>query len=65
MSDKALLILPTQEEQIKLLEDHATEELLEVYKKNVQVIILVDTMNSDESTLKEKELLKLLNDAFH
>ncbi|CAG8606370.1 8385_t:CDS:2, partial [Diversispora eburnea] len=66
-------------EQIELLKDHVPEELLVVYKKNGQfndaantynrlenskrVIILVDTMNIDESTLKEKELHKLLNDA--
>ncbi|RHZ88684.1 hypothetical protein Glove_21g290 [Diversispora epigaea] len=34
MSKKALSILPTQEDQIELLKDHAPEELLEVYVKN-------------------------------
>src|SRR5688572_15206002 len=110
MSEKALSILSTQEEQIELLKDHAPEELLEVYKKNGQfndaakylsslgkfkeasvmlsdnldkeenkeeniidslcyllhscrVNILVVTMNNNDSTLKEKELCKLLNDA--
>ncbi|CAG8508973.1 11648_t:CDS:10 [Diversispora eburnea] len=36
MSKKALSILPTQEDQIELLKDHAPEELLEVYKKKGQ-----------------------------
>src|SRR2546421_11078241 len=34
MSLEALSILPTQEEQIELLRDHAPEELLEVCEKS-------------------------------
>ncbi|CAG8532736.1 4901_t:CDS:10 [Ambispora leptoticha] len=34
MSEKALSVLPTQEEQNNLLRDHAPEELQEIYKKN-------------------------------
>src|SRR4051794_35304961 len=34
MSKEALSILPTQEEQIELLRDHAPEELLEVCEKS-------------------------------
>ncbi|CAG8616353.1 9660_t:CDS:10, partial [Ambispora leptoticha] len=36
MSEKALSVLPTQEEQINLLRDHAPEELQEVCKKSGQ-----------------------------
>ncbi|CAG8567860.1 13873_t:CDS:10 [Dentiscutata erythropus] len=36
MSEKALQIIPTQEERIELLADHAPKELLEVYEKSKQ-----------------------------
>ncbi|CAG8439004.1 8533_t:CDS:10 [Acaulospora morrowiae] len=36
ISEEALSILPTQEDQIEILRDHAPEEVQEVYKKNGQ-----------------------------
>ncbi|CAG8555633.1 6929_t:CDS:10 [Cetraspora pellucida] len=36
MCEKALHIIPSQEERIELLADHAPEELLKVYEKNKQ-----------------------------
>ncbi|KAF0550861.1 p-loop containing nucleoside triphosphate hydrolase protein [Gigaspora margarita] len=36
MSEKALEIIPTQEERVEFLADHAPKKLLEVYEKNKQ-----------------------------
>ncbi|CAG8557951.1 6165_t:CDS:10, partial [Ambispora leptoticha] len=46
MSEKALSILPTQEEQINLLRDHAPEELQEICKKNGQFRAAAEDLRS-------------------
>ncbi|CAJ0877840.1 4190_t:CDS:10 [Entrophospora sp. SA101] len=46
MSEKALDILPTEEERMELLRDHAPEELLKVYEKGGQYFSVVKELCS-------------------